>query len=107
VSGFCLACGGRTFRGVCAARVRHTRIVYPPEIEGTLSEWVEWTWSYEGIRAPATQWDVHGDKRMYRTYVQGALYNCPPPKIWCIQRIYPQLWLDIRGNGVLTGRTAA
>ena len=57
-------------------------------------------WSYGGT-VDKSQWDYYGDKWVYRSYAQGKFDYCPP-RIICIQHMYPYEYVDAYGNGRAT-----
>lgn len=79
------------------ARVTNTA---GPRISGSVAGWAAALgWDYQGVRNMNGPADRFGNNWTYRTYSQGAFAYSPPPKVWTIQRAYPQLWIDVSGNG--------
>lgn len=71
-----------------------------PRISGTVAGFAAALgWNYEGVRNMNGPADRFGNNWVYRTYSQGAFAFSPPPRVWTIQRVYPQLWIDVDGAG--------
>ncbi|MFD1936678.1 MULTISPECIES: hypothetical protein [Nonomuraea] len=72
--------------------------ISPAQISGYVYGWAAALgWSYEGVRNNA-QWDYYGNRWVYRTYTQGAFHYCPP-RVICVQKVYPNITIDTYGNG--------
>ncbi len=73
--------------------------ISPPQISGYVYSWASALgWEYDGITSQA-QWDYYGDKWVYRSTANGKFSFCPPPKLWCLQRVYPWITMDNYANG--------